>query len=305
MSSIYLIFVCLLVGYILRRYNVVETNGYKILNILIIYVALPALTLHYIPRIEINSDLMYPIFMPWINIMISWLFFGILGHQLKWSKALTGAMIMMSGFGNTSFMGLPIIQALYGKEGIETVIMVDQPGSFVALTTLGILIANLYSNQSKIEISSIVKNIIKFPPFIAFVLGIILNISGLQIPKDIDGTLEILAGLVVPLALISVGMQLKMNLDSVYWRYVGLSLGFKLVLFPIIIFTLYYLIFQQKGQIIEIAFLESAMAPMVTAGIIAAGYGLKPRFCSLILSVGIIVSFITVFGWYFVMGVLL
>lgn len=302
MSSIYLIFICLLIGYILRRYQVVEVNGYKILNILIIYIALPALTLHYIPRIEINSELIYPIFMPWINLIISWLFFGILGYQLKWSKALTGAMIMMSGFGNTSFVGIPIIQALYGKEGIETVIMVDQPGSFVALTTLGILIANLYSNHSKIDVLSIIKNIIKFPPFIAFIIGILLNVIGLEIPKDIDGTLEIIAGLVVPLALISVGMQLKMNLDSVYWRYVGLSLSFKLLLFPILIYILYFLVFQQKGQIIEITFIESAMGPMVTAGIIAAGYGLKPRFCSLILSVGIIVSFITVFGWYFLIS---
>ncbi|NLZ94549.1 MAG: hypothetical protein GX921_01835 [Bacteroidales bacterium] len=141
MASILLIFICLFVGYVLRKYQLVEANSFKALNTLIIYVALPALTLQYIPSIEINTDLIFPILMPWINIILSWLVFGFLGRRLGWGKAITGALIIMTGFGNTSFVGIPVIQALYGKGGIETVIMIDQPGSFVALSTLGILIA--------------------------------------------------------------------------------------------------------------------------------------------------------------------
>lgn len=63
--------------------------------------------------------------MPWINIILTWLLFGFLGCKLGWSKAITGALIIMAGFGNTSFVGIPIIEALYGKTGIETVIMID------------------------------------------------------------------------------------------------------------------------------------------------------------------------------------
>lgn len=298
MASIYLIFLCLLIGFSLKKFNLVETNGFRVLNILIIYVALPALTLHFIPKIVINSALIFPISMPWINIFLSWLLFGYLGYRLKWEKSLTGAMIIMSGFGNTSFVGIPIIQALYGAEGIETVIMVDQPGSFVALTTFGILIASLYSNHHKITISAIFKNIIKFPPFIAFVIGLTLNILRVPIPADIDNTLDMLSKLVVPLALISVGMQIELNLKNSYWRYVGLSLGFKLLFFPTVILGLYFFVFQQTGQIVEITLIESAMAPMITAGIIAISYDLETRFCSLILSVGLLVSFITIPLWY-------
>ncbi len=41
---------------------------------------------------------------------------------------------MCAGFGNTSFVGIPLIQAMYGEEGLKTVMLVDQPG-FVALST--------------------------------------------------------------------------------------------------------------------------------------------------------------------------
>jgi hypothetical protein len=42
-------------------------------------------------------------------------------------------------------LGFPI-EALYGEEGLKTAILVDQPGSFVVLSTLGILVATIYSS---------------------------------------------------------------------------------------------------------------------------------------------------------------
>lgn len=300
MASILLLFICLFVGYLLRRYHLLEADSFKALNTLVIYVALPALTLQYIPNIEINTDLIFPIAMPWINVTLSWMVFGFLGKKLEWSRALTGAMIIMAGFGNTSFVGIPVIQALYGKAGIETVIMIDQPGSFVALSTLGILIASIYSNNKKISVTNIFKNILGFPPFIAFVLGVILNVAQISVAVDIAAIFETLGGLVVPLALISVGMQLKLDLKSVFWKYIWMGLGFKLLFFPAIIFVLYFILFQQSGQVIEITLIEAAMAPMITAGIVASSYDLKPRYCSLMLSVGIFASFITIPLWYWV-----
>ncbi len=275
-------------------------NSFKALNTLVVYVALPALTLQYIPNIEIKADLIFPILMPWINIILAWLLFGYLGNRLGWGKPITGALIMMAGFGNVSFLGIPIIQALYGEAGIETVIMIDQPGGFVALTTLGVLIANIYSDKHSISVAGILKDILKFPPFIAFTIGLVLKVANISMPDDITTILKSLSALVVPLALISVGMQLKLDLKSTYWKYIWIGLGFKLLLFPAVIFVLYFILFQQCGQAIEITLIEAAMAPMITAGIIAASYDLKPLFCSMILSVGIFASFITIPFWYWV-----
>lgn len=298
MASILLIFICLLAGYLLKRYHLVEANSFKVINVLVIYVALPALTLVYIPSIKINSDLIFPILMPWLNIILSWMLFGFLGHKLGWSKAITGAVILLTGFGNTSFVGIPIIQALYGIAGIQTVIMIDQPGSFVALSTLGILIANIYSNRQKSTAMGILKNTLKFPPLIAFAIGFILNVNQISIPTHANTILTALSVMVVPLALISVGMQLRLDFKSIYWKYIWIGLGFKLLLFPAIIFVLYFLLFQQSGQVIEITLIEAAMAPMITAGIIAINYDLEPRYCSLMLSVGLLASFLTIPLWY-------
>ena len=237
---------------------------------------------------------------PWINIGLAILFFTFLGKKMNWSKTLIGALIMCAGFGNTSFVGIPVIQSLYGESGLKTVMLVDQPGSFVALSTLGITIASFYSGE-KIAISKIIKKIFKFPPFIAFCTAVLLNIFNVNIPLQIEDVFAKLGATTVPLALVSVGSQLRWqkldhNAKPLFW-----ALLFKLILFPAVIFILYFLILKQRGQMIEVAFLESAMGPMVTAAIIAAAHKLEPKLCNLILGVGIPLSFVTLTIWYLVL----
>ena len=91
--------------------------------------------------------MIYPVLVVWIGIFAAILFFAGLGKIFGWKSSLIGALIMCAGFGNTSFVGIPVIQSLYGESGLQTVMLVDQPGSFVALSTLGITIASFYSGD--------------------------------------------------------------------------------------------------------------------------------------------------------------
>jgi predicted permease len=59
-----------------------------------------------------------------------------------------------------------------------------------------------------------------------------------------------------------------------------------------------YLILGVPREIFQVALLESAMAPMITASILAASYGLHPRLASLMVGVGVPVSFLTLSLWY-------
>ena len=300
MSNIILLFLCLFLGFFLRKTKLFPENGHLALNSFVINISLSALSIYYIPKIVLNFQVLFPVMVPWLNIILAVLFFSFLGKKMNWSKSLIGALIMCAGFGNTSFVGIPVIQSLYGESGLKTVMLVDQPGSFVALSTLGITIASFYSGD-KIGITQIIQKILKFPPFIAFVIAVILNIFSVAVPVQIDEVFAKLGATTVPLALVSVGSQLrwqKLDHDSkpLFW-----GLLFKLILFPAFIFILYFLILKQRGEIIEISFLESAMGPMVTAAIIASAHRLEPKFCNLILGVGIPLSFLTLTLWYLVM----
>jgi len=297
LSNLILLFVCLIIGIVLKKSKIIPDNFHTSLNAFVINISLSAFSLYYISKIELNSSVIYPVLVVWIGIFAAILFFAGLGKIFGWKSSLIGALIMCAGFGNTSFVGIPLIQAMYGEEGLKTVMLVDQPG-FVALSTVGILVANFYSG-SKDSLLKHLSKILKFPPFIAFVIALLLNIFSIEIPKDFDEVLMKLGATTVPLALVSVGSQMqwkKIEKKEGFHLFIGLL--FKLVLLPLLILVIYKFIFHQSGDVIDICILEAAMAPMITAAIIASAHDLEPKFCNLMVAVGIPLSILTVGIWH-------
>lgn len=300
MLNIIIIFVSLLLGVACQYIAWFPKQSYKKLNKFIINFCLPALTLYFIPKVKWQMELLYPIGAAWISFAFSILFFTLLGLYFKWSKKLTGALIITAGFANTSFLGFPIIQALYGKSGLETAILVDQPGCFVVLSTFGVLVAITYSNGNT-SIGTMLRKVVLFSPFIAFCVSILMNLLHYDFFDEIQFGLKQIGSLITPLALFSVGLQLKFDSKSKHFPFLALGLFFKLIIMPLFIYILYVLILKQHGPQIEITVLEMAMAPMITACIIAATHGLKPKLCSMMIGFGIPLSFLTLVLWYLVL----
>jgi predicted permease len=235
----------------------------------------------------------------WIGFIVSYLLFSFLGKKFGWSKKLIGCLIITAGLGNTSFLGFPIIQALYGEEGMKTAILVDQPGSFVVLSTLGILVATLFSSGSPNGFH-IAKKILFFPPFITFILACVMNILDFDFHEYVEFVLQKIGSTMTPLAMLSVGLQLRFDRKSQHWKFLGLGLLYKLVITPAMFYLLYVVLLQQHTKSIQVAIMESAMAPMITACILASSHGLKPRLSSMMIGFGIPISFVTLLFWYFI-----
>ncbi|KVV14219.1 AEC family transporter [Flavobacterium sp. TAB 87] len=301
MKNIIIIFVSLFLGIACQFVGRFPKEIYKTLNKIVLYFCLPALSLYFIPKIVWQNELLYPIGAAWISFALSIIFFASIGSYFRWSKKLTGCLIITGGFSNTSFLGFPIIEALYGKPGLETAILVDQPGGFVAMSTLGILVAIFYSSGSTTA-TLIAKKILLFPPFITFCIAVLMNVFEYDFLDNIQFGLLKVGSLVTPLALFSIGLQLSFDRKSKHFKFLTLGLVFKLILMPLFLLVLYVFILKQKGLQIEVSIMEMAMAPMITASILASAYGLKPKLCSLMIGVGIPLSFITLFFWCIILN---
>jgi malate permease and related proteins len=299
MNNFILIFFFLILGLLLQRVKWFPTHIYKFLNKVVIYFCLPAITLYHIPKIKWNNELLFPIGAGWITFILAFVFFHFLGKRLGWSNKLIGCLILTAGLSNSSFLGYPIIEALYGKKGLETAVLVDQPGTFVVVSTLGVFVAAFYSKGSP-NTFEIIKKIIFFPPFITFVLACLMNVFQYDFELNLQSAFLKIGSLVTPLALLSVGLQLNFDRKSQHWRFLRLGLFFKLILVPFVILVLYVFIFKQHSEPIKITIMETAMAPMITGAILASTYGLKPKLSSMMIGFGIPISFATLAIWYFV-----
>ncbi|WP_317165157.1 AEC family transporter [Flavobacterium ajazii] len=301
MNNFILIFFFLFLGLLLQKVKGFPSNTYKILNKIVIYLCLPAITLYHIPKIKWSNELLFPIGAGWITFILAFVFFHLLGKKLKWSNKLIGCLILTAGLSNSSFLGYPIIEALFGKKGLETAVLVDQPGTFVVVSTLGVFVAAFYSKGSP-DTLSIIRKVLLFPPFLMFVLACLMNVYDYDLDSNIQSILLKVGSFVTPLALLSVGLQLSFDRKSQHWKFLRLGLFFKLILVPFVILVLYVFIFNQHSEAIKITIMETAMAPMITGAILASTYGLKPKLSSMMVGFGIPISFLTLAIWYFIVS---
>jgi hypothetical protein len=300
MENIILIFLCLCAGVAFQYVKELPKNMHVSLNQFVIYVSLPGLALYYIPKIEISTALLYPLGIAWVGFGLSFVFFYNIGKRLGWSKKLIGCLVLTAGLGNTSFVGFPVVQALYGSQGLETAIIVDQPGSFVVMATLGIIVATLFSKE-KINPTSIFKKIVLFPPFIAFAIAVFVNILKTDFPAELQSVFHRIGDTVTPIALIAVGLQLKMERKSKHFGFLAVGLFFKLIITPAFFYILYKKVLGGNGVMIDVSIIESAMAPMITGTILASTHGLKPKLSSMMVGIGIPLSFVTLAFWYWIL----
>ncbi|WP_225000057.1 AEC family transporter [Cesiribacter sp. SM1] len=296
MLSLLIIPACFGGGLLLQRFGSMAGLA-RLLTKIVIYVSLPALVLEKIPLLQLNEQQLLPILMPWLIFALAWLGFSALGRKLGWERKTKGGIILSCGFGNTSFVGIPVMNALWGAAGVEVAILADQPGSFACLSTLGIVAASWYAGDT-ISPQSLVKRLLRFPPFLAFVAAFAMNALNVAPQGIILQILHWVGLLVVPFSLLAVGLQLEVKALLRPQKEILVGLAYKLLLAPLLIFILYLFILQQRSFMAIGSVMEAGMGPMVTASLIAEQFGLNPPMVRQTLSLGILLSFLTLALWY-------
>ena len=302
MNNYLLLAACFALGIILRRSGRLPDNAAAALNGFVVHISLPALTLTYVHSLEIRTSLILPALMPWIMFALGGCFFWVVGRALAFSRATTGALILTGGLANTSFIGLPMIETFYGREFLGLGILIDQLGSYFVLSTLGILVASVYSSGRSINVKAVARRIALFVPFQAFVLALLL--IPFEFPVWLDELLKRLGATLVPIALVSVGYQLHLSYVRGKSLALAAGLSFKLVVGPALILLLLASPLRNDWQTFNVTVFEAAMGPMIGASIVAIDHELDPPLVTLMVGVGIPLSFLTLPVWWYLLNLL-
>lgn len=295
MNNIVLLGACFVIGMLLRRSGRLPVNAHASLNGFIIHVSLPALTLVSVHKLAFDKALLAPAAMAWIMFGLGCAFFWWIGHMMKLRTPTIGALMLTGSLANTSFIGIPMIEAFFGSQGVGLGILIDQAGTYLVLSTLGMFVATIYAQGGMPTARTIAKKVFTFAPFIAFVLALML--IPVTYPAWFEALLDRLGGTLVPLALVSVGYQIQFSEIRGRMPELTLGLGFKLIIAPALIGLLYAGLFGGRGEIIQITIFEAAMPPQIGAAIVAMEHDLDPQLVTLMIGVGIPISFLTLFAW--------
>ncbi len=295
MSAFALLLACLALGAAVARWAQPPLGLAQGLNWWVINVALPALVLDLIPRLAFDAQLWFLAVSQWLVFLGAFALFPWLGARLRWSRGRIGAMILVCGLGNTSFMGYPLLEALRGRDGLALGVVADQLGCFVALAVGGTLVAALYSGAQP-QPREIARRILLFPSFLALGAGVLVGQLG-GWPSAIGEILQRIGATLVPLALFSVGLRFRLVLAGGQALPVALGLTWKLLLAPLGVLLLGFGA-GVGGLALSIGVMQAAMAPMVSAAILADQHQLDPQLANSVLGAGIVLSLVTVPLWH-------
>ena len=291
MSALLLLVACLLLGFLTARMARPPAALAQSLHWWVLNVAFSALVLHLMPTLEFDWQFWFLAASMWLVFLGAWGTFAMLGRVLHWPRARVGVLALAGGFGATAFIGFPIIEALHGREALKLALVADQLGGFLAVTIGGTLVAALYSGRSPSP-AAIARRVLTFPPLISLAVGAIVGVAG-GWPDAVDAILDRIGATLIPMALFSVGLQLRLEFRAGQIAALGLALGYKLALAPLVIY-LAGLAAGVSDGILTVAVLEAAMAPQVTATLLAEQNDLEPQLAVAILGVGIASSLVTV-----------
>ena len=300
MVNIGILPVCFVFGMLLRWSGRIPDNVSSFLNLFIINASLPALTLLHVHNLQWNAALIYPVSMAWGMFGFGVLFFVLIGCLARWSRQTIGALILTGALANTSFLGLPMIEAFYGNANGELGIgiVIDQLGTYIVLSTLGVMVAAVCS-QGSLSIVSIVKRILLFAPFQALVVAILLR--PVEYPPEVVIVLKTLAATLAPLALISIGLQLRFAELKGNVSALALGLGFKLLLAPALVMIVLTEVLGSGGRVAQVIVFEAAMGPQIGGSIVALEHKLHKSLVILMVGIGIPLSFVTLPLWYYLL----
>lgn len=293
MSALLLLFICLLLGVLAARFAKPPSGLVHGINWWIIHIALPALVLELIPKLQIDARLWFPVAAMWVTFFGAWLLFALLGKWRGWSRGRIGALTLVCGLGNTSFIGYPMMLALHGEAGQMLAVVADQLGSFPLLSSAGVAVAALYAGKMP-QPRAIARRILLFPSFLALLAGIIVGLlGGWPAWLGLDAALKAIGETLTPLALFSVGLQLRFHLGRQQVAALSIGLAWKLALAPLAVWLLGRLT-QTGGLTLTVGVLQAAMAPMISAAILADEHKLEPALSNAVLGIGIVLSLLTV-----------
>ena len=284
---------CLLAGMGLRRASQFPDNTGDVLNLYVIWMALPAVVLYHMPQLQLNIEALYPFLFAWGLLIIVAVLLIALSRVFQWSQQVTCALLILTPLGNTSFVGFPLVEALLGKEALGYAILYDQTGSFLGLVIYATVVLAIWGGV-KARATEVIRKIVLFPPFIALLLGLIFGQTGM--PQILTEALAVIAATLVPVVMVAVGFQWQFRLPAEYQGPLWVGLIIKCVLMP----ALAWLGVSQltlTPLLEHTIVLEAGMAPMISAGALVMSHHQARPLASAMIGYGLLLSFITVPLW--------
>jgi predicted permease len=198
---------------------------------------------------------------------------------------------LMVIFGNTGFIGIPVINALYGKNAVFYASIVEMVNN-IFLFTIGIILIQLSAGvKAKINLKGMLT-----PGMFGIIIGFALFLLNLELPGFIGDSISIIGAATTPLSMIVIGVQLgHISIKELLGDKNLYLLSFmKLLIIPAAVFLLLRFGLKDVSLLAKVIIIEFAMPVAACTTIFSQQYNGDVAFSTKGVMLTTIFSIITI-----------
>ncbi|MDQ2686883.1 MAG: AEC family transporter [Armatimonadota bacterium] len=300
------LFGLIVLGYGLKRLRVLHISHVPVMNGLVINVTLPALIVQGLvgaPRLPAHDGLA-----PLALLLAQFVTLGValaVGRAAHMARPTHGALMITGAFGNTGFLGYPIVLALLPRE-FPVAILLDQFGMTIALYLCAALLGGRFG-PTPLQPGETRQAIIRFlrsPLFLSVVVGMLIRLIPWPTALSHTPAARAVGGIVMqclgylgqgttPVVLLALGVALRPGAVRAYVTPLALACTLKLLVCPLAMWAIAHAL-GLHGDLLRVCLLMSAMPTAVVASVLSAQHDLSGDYAVAVVFVSTVLSAVTI-----------
>lgn len=209
-------------GGLLYKINIIDDHTRQHVTKLIIHVTTPALIVYsfiqnmgagddgILGQLFLVSTVLY-VLLPVVAVILIII--------LRVKRAERGLYMFITVYSNVGFMGFPVVEALYGHEGLFYAAVFNCVFN-ISVFTMGVWMMHYGKNENDKKahgLHAIDYRKLLTPGILCCIIAVVIFVAGIRIPEVLEDTLGTIGGLTSPLAMLLVGASLaSMNMKEMF-----------------------------------------------------------------------------------------
>ncbi len=288
LTQVIILLILILLGVVLAKTKVLTENGVKSMTDMVLYTVTPCVIIKSFIR-EFDPTTLKNLLISFVIAILSHIVFIILGHLLIHDKDKAKEKVLRFGvvFSNCGYMSIPLQQALLGDDGVF------YASSYIAIFQLFIWSYGIILMSGDKKYLSPKKLIIS-PGLVGLMVGLIIFLFSIPVPKVLSEPVSYIASLNTPLPMIIIGFHLANSsiLDGIKNIKCIFAIILKLLVFPAIGLAILYLCGIRDVILISSVISYSAPVAAMTT-MLSAKFGADTSLSVNFVSLSTVLSLIT------------
>src|ERR671911_197466 len=290
-------FALIFCGYGAGRFRLLSEASIAGVNAFVFYFALPAFLFNLVATSQLKNILNISFVAAYLSAGFSvFVVAALLGRLLfkvgPGEAALQGSAAVL---GNTGYMGLPLVAAVFGEEAaIPLVLGLTLEVTLIIPFTIALVEATKGSGGWSRVPSSVTDALARNPLIVAIFAGALFSATGLGLPTPVENFTDLLGGAAGPCALFALGATLAGQRLSSGIAEVSYMTTFKLLIHPAAMYLATTYLFDVDPLWATVAILGASLPVAANVFIVAKQYDTYVERVSSAILVSTIVSTFTV-----------